>query len=88
MNAKNGDLGAIVIPDMPIHLHSSLMNMLKLSFPDYVKETNSRSQGETFSYSTLHFSWYNKYCLQASAHLHKLCLVFIWKPLGTQCRTR
>jgi hypothetical protein len=64
INAKGGELAAIVLPDMPSHLRSKLMVALKLVFPDLIKYMDSKELGEKFTYPGLHFFWYNKYCLQ------------------------
>lgn len=66
INAKNGEFATIVLPDLPSHLRLKLMVVLKLAFPDLIKYTDSEAQGDQFFYPGLHFSWYNKYCLQVS----------------------
>src|SRR5882757_6113560 len=69
INAKDGTFATIVLPDMPGHLRENLMTVLKLTFPDFIKPAESKGQGEKYSYPSLHFSWYNKYCFQVSKFL-------------------
>lgn len=64
INAKGGELATILLPYLPSHLRSKLMVALKLVFPDLIKYTDSKELEEKFTYPGLHFSWYNKYCLQ------------------------
>jgi hypothetical protein len=71
INMKDGSFAAIVLPDLPLHLRENLMSVLKLGFPDVIKPVESKSQGEKFSYPSLHFSWYNKYCFQVSRFLRR-----------------
>jgi hypothetical protein len=65
INATDGKFVTIVLPDLPSHLRLKLMAVLKLAFPDFIKHTNSKAQGDKFVYPSLHFSWYNN-CLQVS----------------------
>jgi hypothetical protein len=69
INAKGGEFAALVLPDMPMHLRSTLMSTLKLTFPTYIKPTDSKSKGEDFEYPSLRFCWYNKYTLQVNGSL-------------------
>jgi hypothetical protein len=75
---KDGTFATIVLPDMPVHLRENLMSVLKLTFPDFIKPVESKGQGEKFSYPSLHFSWYNKYCFQVSKFLKACSLLTQW----------
>jgi hypothetical protein len=76
INMKDGSFAAIVLPDMPLHLRENLMSTLKLGFPNLIKPVESKGQGEKFSYPSLHFSWYNKYCVQVSKTVRGISLSF------------
>jgi hypothetical protein len=72
INAKDGELATILLPDLPPHLRLKLMIVLKLVFPDLIKPTDSKELGEKFAYPGLHFSWYNKYCVQVCYFIKKI----------------
>ncbi len=63
-DAKN-DLIALILPNMPEELRSTLLSKLHLVYPS-LKTTDSAAEGPDNDFFSFHFSYYNRYSNRVS----------------------
>lgn len=60
INDVKGDLIALVLPNMPEELRSTLLSKLRLVYSS-LKIVDSEAEGIDNSFSSFHFSYYNRF---------------------------
>ena len=66
INDKNGDVMAIIIPDMPDDIRESLLNDLELAHPGVLEVTDSKKEGEKAKFQHVHYQYWNRYHIKVS----------------------
>ena len=54
---------------MPEELKKQILPLLMGIFPGELKHTDSKSEGEKFTYKSVHFTWYNRFAKGVSLFL-------------------
>lgn len=66
INDKNGDVMAIIIPDMPNDIRESLLNDLELAHPGVLEVMDSEKGGEKAKFQHVHYQYWNRYHINVS----------------------
>ena len=66
INDKNGDVIAIIIPDMPNDIRQSLLNDLELAHPGVLEVMDSKKGGEKAKFQHVHYQYWNRYHINVS----------------------
>lgn len=74
INNKNGNIIMVAFPDLPEEKRSRLLLLLKATFPNLVKFTNSAAEGSEHKFTAAHFTYWNKYATY-------VCDFFFWRYL-------
>ena len=65
INDAKEDLIALILPNMPEELQSTLLSKLHLVYPS-LKTVNSQAEGSDNTFFSFHFSYYNRYSNRVS----------------------
>lgn len=61
INDAKGDPLLIVCPDLPEHYRDRLIRSLEVSCPRELCNTDSKAKGKDYTFTTYHFTWWNRY---------------------------
>src|SRR5882762_343360 len=75
INDKNGDVMAIIIPDMPADIREPLLNDLELAHPGVLKVMDSKKEGAKAKFQHVHYQYWNRYHVNVSF----FTLLLYWK---------
>jgi hypothetical protein len=62
VNDVNHDLLVLICTNMPNELKPCLLDSISLIYPNLLKHTDSKAEGNTDAFfHAIHFDWYNRY---------------------------